>query len=124
MEANQVHLVSAPVFCDLQQIIHALKPRFSGQTLCDVGDGNRRNRIHDYVALIHLVTTTDFYMRTLPDTNTAFDYPEADSRTKAFGEHHMESYIDSSSSGPPEPRRPVTPATRRRSGIIADRWLP
>jgi hypothetical protein len=55
----------------------------------DVGDGNRRNRIHDDVALIHLVTTTNLYTGTLPDTNAASDYPEPDSRSKTFGEHHM-----------------------------------
>ena len=89
MEANQVHLVAAAVSCDLQQIIHGAESRFAGQIVGDVGNSNPRNRIHDYVALIHLVTTTYFYMGTLPDTNTASDYPEPDSRAKAFGEQHM-----------------------------------
>ena len=91
MEANQVHLVAASVSCDLQQIINALEPRFAGQIVRDVGDGNRRNRIHDDdVALIHLVTTTYLYMGTRPDPNTASDYPEPDSRAKPFGEQHMQ----------------------------------
>jgi hypothetical protein len=89
MEANQVHLVAASVSCDLQQIIHAVESRFAGQIVGDVAEGYRRNRIHYDVALIHLVTTTYLYMGTRPDTNTAFDYPEPDSRAKAFGEQHM-----------------------------------
>ena len=88
MEPNQVHLVALSVSRDFQQIIHALKPRFLGQILSEVGESNRGNRIHDDVAIIHLVTTTHLYMGTRPDTNTACDYPEPDSRAKAFGELH------------------------------------
>jgi len=90
MEPNQVHLVAASVFCDSQQIIHALEPRFTGQIVGDVGDGNRRNRIHDDVALVHPVTTTNPHMRTRPDANAASDSPAPDSLAKAFGEHQME----------------------------------
>lgn len=90
MESNQVHLVAFSVSRDLQQIIHALEPRFAGQILRDVGNSNRRNRIHDDVALIHPVTTAHLYMGTRPDTNTARDYPEPDPRAKAFCEHHLE----------------------------------
>ena len=93
MEPNQVHLVAASVSCDSQQIIHAFEPRFAGQIVRDVGDGDRRNRIHDDVSLIHLVTATHLYTGTFPDTNAAFDYPEPDSRAKTFGEHHMEPYV-------------------------------
>src|SRR5262245_27568691 len=92
MEPNQVHLVAAAVFCDSQQISDGGEPRFTGQLVRDVGDGNLRNRIHDNVALVHRVTTTYFYPRTFPDTNVACDYPEPDSHAKAFGEHHMEPY--------------------------------
>ena len=88
MEPNQVHLVALSVSRDFQQIIHALKPRFAGKILRHVGDSNPGNRIHDDVALIHPVTTTHLYMGTRPDTNTACDYPEPDSRAKAFGEQH------------------------------------
>ena len=90
MEPNQVHLVAAAVSCDSQHIIHALEPRFTGQIVRDVGDGDRRNRIHDDVALVHPVTTTHLYMGTRPDANAASDSPAPDSLSKAFGEHHME----------------------------------
>jgi len=90
VEPNQVHLVAAPVSCDSQQISDGGEPRFTGQIVRDVGDGNLRNRIHDNVALVHLVTTTYLYTRTLPDTDAAFDSPEPDSHAKVFGEHHIE----------------------------------
>jgi len=90
VEPNQVHLVAAAVSCDLQQISDGGEPRFTCQIVRDVGDGNLRNRIHDNMALIHLVTTTYLYTRTLPDANAACDSPEPDSHAKAFGEHHIE----------------------------------
>jgi len=90
VEPNQVHLVAAAVSCDLQQISDGGEPRFTCQIVRDVGDGNLRNRIHDNMALIHLVTTTYLYTRTLPDANAACDSPDPDSHAKAFGEHHIE----------------------------------
>jgi hypothetical protein len=88
MEPNQVHLVAAAVFCDSQQILHALEPRFTGQIVRDVGDGNRRNRIHDDVALVHPVTTTHLDMGTRPDADAASDSSAPDSLSKALGEQH------------------------------------
>ena len=114
MEPNQVHLVAASVSCDSQQIIDAFEPRFAGQIVRDVGDGNLRNRIHDDVALIHPVTTTHLYTGTLPDTNAAFDYPEPDPRAKTFGEHHMEPYLMATGRDGSQAalsRRPVTDRT-------------
>ena len=88
MEPNQIHLVAAAVPCDAQQFIHTLESGFTGQIVRDVGDGDRRNRIHDDVALLHAVTTADLYMGTRPDANAASDSPALDSLTKAFREHH------------------------------------
>src|SRR6185436_1693015 len=90
MEPNQVHVVAAAVSCDSQQISDGGEPRFTGQLVRNVGDGNLRNRIHDNVALVHLVTTTYLYTRTLPDANAAFDSAEPDSQAQAFVEHHIE----------------------------------
>ena len=90
MEPNQVHLVAASMFGDAQQIIHAFEPRFPSQIVRDVGDGHRRNRIHNDVALVHLVATAHPDMRTCPDANAAPDSPAPDSLAKVFGEHHLE----------------------------------
>lgn len=46
MEPNQVHVVTAAVSRDLQQIIYALEPRLTGQIVRDICEGNRRNRIY------------------------------------------------------------------------------
>ncbi len=89
MEPNQVHIVAATVFRDSQQIIHALEPRFTGQIVRDVGDGNRRNRIDNDVSLVHPVTTAHLYMGTRPDTDATSDSPAPDSLAEAFGEHHI-----------------------------------
>jgi hypothetical protein len=91
VEPDEVHLVAAAVSCDSQHIIHAPEPRFTGQIVRDVGDGNRRNRIHDDVALVHPIPATDLYMGTRPDANAASDSPAPDSFAKAFGEFHRES---------------------------------
>ena len=88
MKPNQVHVLATAVSRDSQQIIHAVESRFTSQFVRDVGNGNRRNRIHDDVALVHLVTTAHFYVWTRPDANAASDSPAADSLAKALGEHH------------------------------------
>ena len=93
MEPNQVNLVAATVSRNLQQIIHALEPRFTGQTIGDILKRNLRNRIHYDVALVHRVTTAHLYMRTRPDANAASDLPVPYSLAKAFGKHHMNSRV-------------------------------
>ena len=89
MEPNQVHLVAAAVSCDSQHTIDALEPRFTGQIVRDVGDGNRRNRVHDDVAVVHPVMATGLDMGARPDADAASDSSAPDSLSKAFGEHHQ-----------------------------------
>jgi hypothetical protein len=90
MKPNQVYVVPATVFCDSQQFLHAFESRFTGEIAGDVGNGNRRNRIDDDVAIIHPVTTTNLDTGALPDANAASNRPEPDSHTKALAKHHME----------------------------------
>ena len=90
MKPNQVRLIASAVSCDSQQIIDALETRFTSQIVRDVGDGDRRNRIHDDVTVVHPVTATDLDVRTRPDANAASDSPSPDSLSKVFGEDHME----------------------------------
>lgn len=92
MESDQVNFFSVAVSCDPQQIIHAFEPRFTSQIVRDVGDGNRRNRLHDDVALVHTIATSHLYVGTRPDTNAASDSPESDPLAKAFGKYHMEAH--------------------------------
>ena len=88
MEPNQVDVIAAPVFGDLQQILHALEARFTGQIVGDIGDADRRYRIHNDVAFVHLVTITHLDMGPRPDANAASDSSAPDSLAKAFCEHH------------------------------------
>jgi hypothetical protein len=90
MAPNQGHVVAAAVSCHSQQIIHALEPRFTRQIVGDVGDANRRNRIHHDVPVVHPVTPTDFYVGAGPDANAAPDSPATNSLANSFGEEHME----------------------------------
>ena len=87
MEPDQVHLVAAAVSRDFHQLVHAVEPRLTGQIEGDVIEGDRRDRIHDDVALVHLVAATCLYVGARPDANAAPDSPAPDSFAKAFGEY-------------------------------------
>ena len=76
------------MFGHLQQVLDAVEPRFAGQIVGDVFERHRRNRVHNDVAVVHPVATTDLDAGGLPDANTASDSPSPDSFAKAFGEHH------------------------------------
>ena len=67
MKPNQVHPVRLGVSRDSQQIVHAANPD-SRPFVRDVAMAIGRNRIHDDVAFVHLVTTAHFYVWTRPDT--------------------------------------------------------
>src|SRR5947207_2129606 len=90
MKPKQIYIVAAAMFCDLQQIIHAVEPRFLGQIVCDVGKGNLRDRIDNDVPFVHRVTTAYLYTGAFPDTDAAFDSAEPDAHAKSFCEHHMQ----------------------------------
>ena len=89
MEANQVDVVVAPMSGNAQQVIYVLEPRFTRQIVCDVSEGDWLDRIHDDVAIVHRIPTTDFDMRARPDANAASDSSASDSLAKAFGEDHF-----------------------------------
>ena len=90
MESNQVHVIAGAVSCDSQQIIHAVKSRFTGQIVRDVGHADLGNRIHDDVALFHPIPTTNLHVGACPDPNAASDSPQPDVLAQVFAEHHME----------------------------------
>ena len=94
MKSNQVHIVTSAVSCDLQQFIHAREPRFMGQIVRDVSDGDRRNRFHDDVTFVHPVTTTYLHMRTYPDPNATSDSSASDALTKVLGKDHIQRFFD------------------------------
>src|SRR5262245_34754262 len=91
MEPNQIHMMAFAVPGDLQQIFHAIESRFARQIRGDIPEPNRRNRIHDNVAIFHRVASADLDARAGPDAHAASDSSAAYSLAKALREHHRES---------------------------------
>src|SRR5512145_2358333 len=56
----------------------------------DIRKGHRRDRIHDDMAIVHLVAGSHLDMRPRPDANAAPDSPATDLLAKRFREHHLE----------------------------------
>ena len=88
MKPNQEHLIAAAMLCDSQQLLHAVEPRFSREIVGDVFEGDRLNRIHHDVPVVHWVTATNLHMRALPDPYSAPDPAAPDFFAKMFGEYH------------------------------------
>jgi hypothetical protein len=88
VEPNQVHLVALAVFCDPEQIIHAVESRFTGQVVRDVADRHWRQRIHHDMAVVHPIAASDFHVRTRPDANAASDSAAPDSCPEPSGKYH------------------------------------
>ena len=92
MEPDQVSVVTLTMLGDSQEVIHALEPRLTRQIVRDIGEGDRINRIHHDVAVVHAVAATHLHVETCPDAKAASDSPAPDSLAKAFGEHHLVIY--------------------------------
>ena len=91
MESNQVRLVAAAMFRDGQQFSHALEPGLTREGVRDATDGDRLNRIHDDMPVVHPVPTTDLDMGPHPDANRASDSALSDALAKSLGEQHPKS---------------------------------
>src|SRR5262245_38159002 len=89
VESNQVDVVAATMPGDAQQVVHAVEARLASQTVGNVGERDRLNRIDDDVAVVHRVTATHPDMRAHPDANAASDSPAPDSLAEVLAEHHM-----------------------------------
>ena len=88
MEPYQVDVVPAAVFRRLEQILHIAETRLARQIISDIGDPNRRERIHDNLALVHRVTTAHLDVGPCPYAHAAPDPPTSDSLPKTFRENH------------------------------------
>jgi hypothetical protein len=89
MKANQIHLVALAMSCGSNQVVHALESRFLGQIVRDVRLRDRRNRIHDDMAVVHAVAAAHLDMRVRPDADRTSDSPAPDSLSQASGEQHL-----------------------------------
>jgi hypothetical protein len=89
VESNQVRLVPAAVFRDGQQFSHALEPGLTREVVRDATDGDRLNRIHDDMSVVHPVPATHFDMGPHPDADRASDSALSDALAKPLGEQHQ-----------------------------------
>lgn len=83
-------MVTAPVFRDLEQILHTVEARFARQIVSDIREPNRHDRIHDNLPLVHPVTTARLDVGPHPNADSTFDPPASNSFAKTFSEYHEE----------------------------------
>jgi hypothetical protein len=77
----------------LQQVLGAGETGFARQFIADIRPGNRGDRIHDHVPLVHAVSSANFDVKSLPDPDRAPDPSASNSFAKPLGEDHDESDI-------------------------------
>ena len=100
MESDQVDVITAAVFCNFQQRFDALEARFARQVVGDVVERDRRDGIDDDVAVVHLITATDFHVRPRPDANAASNSAASNAVPKPLREHHRDSPSDAKPMAP------------------------
>src|SRR5688572_29578511 len=89
MEPNQVRVGATAVTSGLQQVFHALESRLTRQIGGDIGGVDRRDRIHDDMAVVHPIAPAHLYVRTRPDANSAPDPTAANPFAQLFQELHL-----------------------------------
>ena len=90
MEPNQIRLLAAAVPGDRQQVLDARESRFARQIISDVIDLDRRDGIHDDMAIVHLVAAMHLDVGTSPDADAAPDSPPSDTLTEMLRKNHLE----------------------------------
>lgn len=90
MEPNEVHILTAAVLRDSQQVLHTAEPGFTREIICDVFERDRLNRVHDDVAVVHAVAAADLHVRPRPDADRAPDASAPDSLSKVSGKLHCD----------------------------------
>ena len=91
MESNQIDVVAATVFRDLEELDHILETRTSRQVWGDLGQTDRPNRIHFDLTLIHAVAPASLDVGTCPYSDTASDGASSHSFSEPLGEDHAAS---------------------------------
>lgn len=86
MKPDQVDVLTAAVFSDLHQRLHAFKSRFASEVVGNVLASNAINRVDDDGAVFHWVAASDFDAGTDPDANGALDAPAPDAVAELFRE--------------------------------------
>ena len=77
VEANQVDVLTPPVFRDLEEVDDSLEARGTRDGRSDVGIGDREDRVHLDLAFVHPVSPADRHVGTHPDADAAGDLAAA-----------------------------------------------
>jgi hypothetical protein len=67
------------VFCDLEEVLDAMKPAGAGELRSDVIEGNRDDRINFDLALFHPVSLAGRDAWLMPDANARTNCTRSDS---------------------------------------------
>jgi hypothetical protein len=73
MELHEVHVLTWPVFRDLEQVHNAHEPGLASEFGRDVSKADRKDGIDLDLALLHSISVARDDVRTLPDPDAAGD---------------------------------------------------
>ncbi len=88
MEANDINILARTVFRHVEQVDCVLEPAGSCEIRSDVAERNRDDRIDFDFAVLHAVSLTRPYMRSLPDADAGRDLTRSHSVAKILDEEH------------------------------------
>src|SRR6266478_3004767 len=88
VEANQVDILAAAVFCDFEQVKDPEETGFAGQFRSDVRKSDWLDGVDFDRSFFHTVALADGDARRHPDADGAGDFAAADAFPEAFGEDH------------------------------------
>src|SRR6185295_16243968 len=92
VESDQIDVLAAAVFRDLEELDDVFEARASREVWSDLGQTDRPNRIHFDLALIHAVPPANLDVGTGPDSNAAGDGAPSHSFPEPLGEDHGQVY--------------------------------
>src|SRR5205085_6939253 len=88
LELDQIDLLAAAMFGDLEQVDHTEEAGAAGEVAGHVRQGDLTDGFDEDMALLHRVEAACLHVRALPDADRAGDAAVADSLAQAFGELH------------------------------------
>jgi hypothetical protein len=91
VESDQIDVVAAAVFRDLEELHHVVEARTSRQVQGDLGQTDNPNRIHFDLTLVHAVAPANRDVGTRPYSNAASDGASSHSLSEPLGEDHATS---------------------------------
>ena len=90
MEADQIDILAATVFCDFEQIQNAEESGLACQFRSNVGKSEGLDGVDFDGSFFHWVALADGDVGANPKTNRTGNFAAADGFAKTFGEYHEE----------------------------------